>query len=73
MSLPKKENSYSHSKMEDIIYADYAHAKWVCKDFDIKNFGEYNDLHVQSETLLLADAFENFRNMCLEIYEIDPA
>ena len=73
MSLPKKENSYSHLKMEDIIDADYAHAKWVCKYFDIKNFGEYHDLHVQSETLLLADVFENFRNMCLEIYEIDPA
>ena len=59
--------------MEDIADADYAHAKRVCKDFEIKNLGEYHDLYVQSDTLLLADVFENFRNMCLEIYELDPA
>ena len=53
--------------MEDIADADYAHAKRVCKDFEIKNLGEYHDLYVQSNTLLLADIFNNFRNMCLEI------
>ena len=53
--------------------ADYVHAKRVCIDFEIKNLGEYHDLHFQSNTLLLADEFENFRNMCLEIYELDPA
>ena len=36
----------------------------------VKILGEYNDLYVQSDTLLLTDAFENFRNMCLEIYEL---
>ena len=40
--------------------------------FEIKNRGEYHDLYVQSDTLLLADVFENFRNKCLEIYELDP-
>ena len=40
--------------------------------FGIKNLGEYHDLHVQSDTLLLADVYENFRNMCLNIYELDP-
>ena len=59
--------------MEDITGADYAHAKRVCKDFEIKNLGEYHDLHVQSDALLLADLFVNFRNMCLKIYELDPA
>ena len=53
--------------------ADYENAKRVCKDLKIKNLGEYHDLYGQSDTLLLADAFENFRNMCLEIYELDPA
>ena len=59
--------------MEDITDADYAHAKRVCKDFEIKNLGEYRDLYVQSDILLLTDVFENFRNMCLEIHEPDPA
>ena len=72
-SSPEKEDFYSHSNMEDITDADYAHAKRVCKDFKIKNLGEYYDLYVQSDTFLLAHVFENFRNMCLEIYELDPA
>ena len=49
--------------MEDIANADYAHAKIVCKDFEIKNLGEYHYLYAQSDTLLLADVFSNFRNM----------
>ena len=72
-SLPEKEDCYSHLNMKDITDADYAHAKRVCKDFEIKNLGKYHDLYVQSDTLLLANVFENFRNMCLEIYELDPA
>ena len=59
--------------MQDIADADFAHAKRVCKNFKIKNLGEYHDLYVQGDTLLLADVFEKFRNMCLEIYELDPA
>ena len=71
-SLPEKEGFYSHLNMEDITDADYAHAKRVCKDHEIKDLREYHHLYVQSDTLLLADVFENFRNMCLEIYEVDP-
>ena len=71
-SLPKKEDLYSHLNMEDFTDADYVHAKRVRKDFEIENLGEYHDLYVQSDTLLLANVFENFRNMCLEIYELDP-
>ena len=59
--------------MEDITVSDYAHAKRVCKDFERKNLGEYHDFYVQSHTFLLADVFEKFRNICLEIYETDPA
>ena len=43
--------------MEDITDADYAHAKRVCKDFDIKNIGEHHDFYAQSDTLSLADVF----------------
>ena len=47
--------------------------KRVFKGFQIKNLEEYHDLYVQSDTLLLADVFENFRNIRLEIYEVDSA
>ena len=69
----KKKIFYSHLNIEDTTDADYTHAKGVSKNFEIKNLGEYHDLNIQSNTLLLADAFENFRNMCLKIYEPDPA
>ena len=72
-SLHEMEDFYRHLNMKDITDAGYAHAKRVCKDFKIKNPGEYHDLHIQSDTLLLADIFENFRSMCLKVYEFDPA
>ena len=72
-SLPEKEDFYSHLNIEDITDADYAHAKRVCKDFEIKNLGKYHDLYVQGKKLLSADVFENLRNMCLKIYELDLA
>ena len=59
--------------MEDITDADYAHAKRVCKDFEMKNLGEYHDLYIQSDASLLGDVLEHFQNMGLEIYELDPA
>ena len=59
--------------MEDITDADYMHAKKVCKDFEIKNLGEYHDLYLKNDTLLLTDVFDNFRKMCLENYKLDPA
>ena len=43
------------------------------KKFKLKHLGEYHDLYVQRDTLLLADVFENFRNMCIKVYELDPA
>ena len=70
-SLPEKEDFYSHLNLEDITYADYAHTKRVCKDFEIKKLAEYHDLYAHSDTLLLADVFENFENVCLKIHEIN--
>ena len=58
--------------MEDITDADYMRGKRVRKDFEIKNLGEYHDLYLKSDTLLLADVFENFRKMCLKIHQSDP-
>ena len=53
--------------MEDITDVDYAHAKRVCKDFEIKNLGKYHDLYVQSDTLLLAD-YLRILETCVLIY-----
>ena len=43
------------------------------EEFKLKNLGDYHDFYVQSDTLFLADVFENFRNKCIEIYELDNA
>ena len=72
-SLPNKEYFHSNLNMENIDDIDYRHGNNVFKRFKLKNVGEYHDLYVQSDTLLLADLFENFRNKCLKVYELDPA
>ena len=71
-TLTKKEKFYSHVNIEYITLAEYTHAKSVCKDFEIKPFGEHHDLYVQSDVFLLADVFNNFQNMFLKIYRYDP-
>ena len=68
--LGEKENFYSHLNMKDITDADYAHTNRVCKDFKIKNLGDYLDLYLQSDTLVLIDVFENSRSRCLEIMSL---
>ena len=71
-TLPEKEEFYSSLSMEEFTDADYMHGKRVCKDFKIKNLGEYHDWYLKSDTVILADVFKNFRKMCLKIYELDP-
>ena len=72
-SLPDKKAFYSKRNVENITDTDYAQAQKVQEVFEIKNLGEYYDLYVKCDTLLLADAFENFRDKCIKIYELDPA
>ena len=72
-SLPEKEEFYSNLNIEDITDANYMHAKRVCKNFEIRNLGEYLDLFPKNDTLLLADVFESFRKMCLNVYHLDSA
>ena len=62
-SLPNKDVFYSNLNMEDITEVDHRHAKSVFKSLNNKNLDDYHDLYVQTDTLLLADVFENFRNM----------
>ena len=71
--LPVKESFYSNLTMEDISDTDYKHASNVFEKFYLNNLGDYHDLYVRSDMLLLADVFENFRNSCLNNYELDPA
>ena len=70
-ALPPKKYFYSNLNSENISAEDYTHAQKIWDVFEIKNLGEYHDLRFQSDTLLIADIFENFRNMCLNIYEFD--
>ena len=72
-TLPEKEEFYRNLNIEDITHVGYIHAKRVCKDFDIKNLGEYHDLYLKSDVLLLVDFFENFKKMSLKIDELNPA
>ena len=72
-TLPPEEAFYSKLNLENITDKDYAHAQKVWEVFEIENRGEYHDLYVQCDTLLLADVFENFRDKCIKIYELDPA
>ena len=72
-TIPPKEAFYSKLNLQGISDADYEHVEKVWKAFEIKNLGEYHDLYVQCDTLLLADVFENFRDNCIEIYGYDPA
>ena len=71
-SFPNKEAFYSSLYMVTTsrLLSSWSKSIWIIYK---KHFGEYHDLYVQSDTLLLADVFENLRNKCTEIYELDLA
>ena len=68
-----KKDFYSELNLEDISDEDYAQAQKVWEVIEINNRGEYHDLYVQSDTLLLADVFEKFRDKCIKLYRLDPS
>ena len=71
--LPEKEKFYSSLSGQGITEEEYAHAKQVWEALGCKNLGDYHNLYVETDTLLLADVFENFRKVCQEKYGLDPA
>ena len=59
--------------MEDITIVDHRHANRVFKAFKLKDLGQYHNLYVNPDTIQLCDVYENFGNMCIKVYELDPA
>ena len=71
--LPKKEYFYTSLNIEHITDFANRHVKRLFKNLDNKNIRDYHDLYVQNDILLPKGVFKNFRNKCIDIYELDPA
>lgn len=70
--LPEKEDFFTLLRNENITEEQYQHAEKVCETFAVKTMGDYYDLPLKSDILLLIDVFENFRKICLQNYKLDP-
>ena len=71
--LPSMEKFYSNLNMSGVSDRDYEHACWVWREFGIRNMGEYHDLYLKTDVVLLANVFESFRRVCLENYGLHPS
>ena len=71
--LPPQEQFYSELNHSSISDENYEHARKVWKYFDMKPIRDYHNLYLKTDVLLLADVFENFRDVCIENYKLDPA
>lgn len=71
--LPDIEHFYNQLTGEACKESEYQLAERIWEKFNCKTLGEYSDIYLQTDVLLLVDIFENFREECLQHYEIDPA
>jgi len=71
--LPPREAFYSRLTEEGIGEDDYEHSQKVWRAFNMSTLGEYHDLYLKTDVLILADVFEAFRKTCLRDYKLDPA
>ena len=72
-NLPSKDAFFNSLYNAHINDEDYEHAQKVWQSFNIQDLGQYSDLYLKTDVILLAEVFENFRNNCLAAYELDPA
>jgi hypothetical protein len=72
-TLPPKTEFYSSLTETSIEEDEYEHAIKVWNHFNCRSLGEYSDLYLKIDILLLADVFENFRDICISTYKLDPA
>ena len=72
-SLPRIEKFYSNLNMSGVSDSNYEHTCRVWREFGTKNKGEYHDLYLRTDVILLANVFESFRRVCLENYGLDPS
>ena len=70
--LPPISAFYSNLNMSSISQEDYQHAQRVWKEFGIHNLGDYHDLYLRTDVVLLANVYEAFRDTCLKHYKLDP-
>ena len=71
-ALPPKKDFYNKLNQSDITDEDYAHAQNVWDTFKCKTLGDYSDIYLKTDVLLLADVFETFRDVTIKTHKLDP-
>jgi hypothetical protein len=71
--LPSRQQFHSQLYDSDISEEDYVHAQHVWTLFKACNMGDYHDIYLATDVLILADLFENFRSACQDAYDLDAA